>query len=80
MHEIIGRDVWKIVLLLIPIVNIYFLITMFASFAKSYGKTGIGNALAIIFLGFIFIPLWGFSAETRYVGPAEGPVATPAFM
>ena len=83
IHEIIGRDVWKVVLLLIPIVNLYFLITMFISFAKSYGKTGIGNYLCVIFLGFIFIPMWGFSSDVRYVGPSEGAAAlapTPGFM
>ena len=76
MHEIIGREVWKIVLYLIPLVNIYFFITLYISLAKSYGKTGIGNYLALIFLSFIMIPLWGFSDETRYVGPSEGPGTT----
>jgi hypothetical protein len=73
MHEIIGRETWKIVLYLIPLVNIYFFITLYVSFAKSYGKTGIGNYLALIFLSFIIIPLWGFSDDVRYVGPSEGP-------
>ena len=72
MHEIVGRDVWKIVLLLIPLVNIYFGITLYVSLAKSYGKYGIGNYLFIIFLGFIAVPMWGFSDEVRYVGPSEG--------
>lgn len=73
MQEIVGREAWKIVLLLIPLVNIYFAITLYVSLAKSYGKYGIGNYLAVIFLGIIFIPLWGFSNEVRYVGPVEGP-------
>jgi hypothetical protein len=71
MHEIVGREAWKIVLYFIPLVNIYFFITLYVSLAKSYGKTGIGNYLAVIFLGFIFIPLWGFSDDVRYVGPVE---------
>ncbi len=73
MQDIIGREGWKIILLLIPFVNIYFGITLYISFAKSYGKTGIGNYLALIFLSFIMIPLWGFSDDTHYVGPSEGP-------
>ncbi|WP_310392918.1 DUF5684 domain-containing protein [Hymenobacter sp.] len=72
MQDIVGREGWKIILLFIPLVNIYFIITLYVSFAKSYGKTGIGNYLAIIFLGIIFIPLWGFSDEVKYVGPIEG--------
>ena len=75
MHEIIGREAWKIVLYFIPLANIYFLITLYVSFAKSFGKYGIGNYLGIIFLSFIFIPLWGFSQDTQYVGPSEGPNA-----
>lgn len=78
MHEIVGREVWKIVLLFIPLVNLYFFITLYVSLAKSYGKTGIGNYLAIIFLSFIIIPMWGFSDDVRYVGPSEGPAAVPA--
>lgn len=73
MQEIVGREAWKIILLFIPFVNIYFGITLYVSFAKSYGKYGIGNYLAILFLGIIFIPLWGFSDDVRYVGPVEGP-------
>ncbi|MFD2720207.1 DUF5684 domain-containing protein [Hymenobacter monticola] len=73
MQEIVGREAWKIILLFIPLVNIYFGITLYVSFAKAYGKYGIGNYLAIIFLGIIFIPLWGFSNEVQYVGPVEGP-------
>jgi len=78
MHEIIGREVWKFVLLLVPIVNIYFFITLYVSLCKAYGKTGIGNYLAIIFFGFIYIPYLGFSSDVRYVGPVEGPAQTNA--
>ena len=73
MQDIVGREAWKIVLLLIPLLNIYFGITLYISFAKAYGKRGIGNYLAILLLGIIFIPLWGFSNEVRYQGPVEGP-------
>ena len=80
MQDIIGREAWKIILLFIPLVNIYFGITLYTSFAKAYGKRGIGNYLAILLLGIIFIPLWGFSDEVRYQGPVEGPAGdlTPA--
>jgi hypothetical protein len=73
MQDIVGREAWKIILLFIPLVNIYFGITLYVSFAKAYGKYGIGNYLAILLLGIIFIPLWGFSKDVQYVGPVEGP-------
>ena len=75
MHEIAGRETWKIILLFIPLVGLYFAITLNVSLAKSFGKRGIGNYLAMIFLSFIFIPVWGFSDEVRYEGPSEGQLA-----
>ncbi|TGE28720.1 DUF5684 domain-containing protein [Hymenobacter metallicola] len=75
MHEIIGRETWKIILYLVPFVNIYFYITLFVSMCKSYGKTGLGNYLAMIFFSFVYIPYLGFSSDVRYVGPVEGATA-----
>lgn len=78
MQEIVGRETWKIILLFIPIVNIYFGLTLLSSFAKSYGKGGVGNFILLLFFGYIVIPMWGFSNEVRYVGPVESP--QPAMM
>ena len=68
LHEIIGRDIWKLVLLLVPFVNIYFGITLYVSLAKSFGKNDIVSYLLTIF----FAPFYlGFGSAT-YVGPSEG--------
>ncbi|WP_460583636.1 DUF5684 domain-containing protein [Hymenobacter arcticus] len=81
MFEIIGKPLWQIVLFLVPIANLYVIITMVVGMAKSYGKYGIGNYLFAFFLSPIAFAMWGFSAETRYVGPSEGPgaVGGPGF-
>ncbi|WP_195809226.1 DUF5684 domain-containing protein [Hymenobacter polaris] len=76
MFEIVGKPMWQLILFLVPLANLYVAITLYIGLAKSFGKTGIGNYLFIIFLGFIAIPLWGFDAATRYLGPSEGPGAT----
>lgn len=76
MMEIIGKPLWQIILFFIPLANIYVLITIGVGFCRSYGKFGIGNYLFYFFLGFIAIPMWGFSPDTRYLGPSEGPNAT----
>jgi hypothetical protein len=76
MMEITGKPIWQIVLFFIPLANLYVLITLGVSFCRSFGKFGIGNYLFYFFLGFIAIPMWGFSDETRYLGPSEGPNAT----
>ena len=76
MMEITGKPIWQLVLFFVPLANLYVAITLSISFCRSYGKFGIGNYLFYIFLSFIAIPMWGFSPETRYLGPSEGPNAT----
>jgi len=64
--EIVGKPLWWIVLLFIPLVNIVVLIILSIALAEKFGKSaayGIGIAL----LGFIFIPMLGFG-DARYQG------------
>lgn len=65
--EIVGRPWWWILLWLIPLVNIVVGIIVILDLAKSFGK-GVGFALGIMFLTFIFIPVlaWG---DAQYQGP-----------
>ncbi|WP_210515268.1 DUF5684 domain-containing protein [Hymenobacter terricola] len=71
LHEIVGRDLVKILLLLIPFVNIYFFITLYVSLAKSFGKRETGEYVLTIF----FAPFYLGLGDARYVGPSEGPGA-----
>jgi hypothetical protein len=71
--RIIGRPLWWIVLLFIPVANFIVLIISMIDLAKSFGK-GTGFAIGLILLGPIFLPLLGFG-DARYLGPAA---ATPA--
>lgn len=65
--EITGKPIWWIVLMLIPFVNFIILIIVMIDLAKSFGKsTGFGIGCAL--LGFIFIPILGFS-DAKYIGP-----------
>ena len=54
--------------MIIPIVNIIVGIIVSIDLSKSFGR-GIGTALGLIFLPFIFIPILGFGSA-QYVGPA----------
>lgn len=66
--EIVGRPLWFIILMLIPVVNFVAAIIISLDLAKSFGKStafGIG----IVLLGFIFIPMLGFG-DAKYEGPA----------
>ncbi len=65
--EIVGKPIWWLVMLFIPLVNIVFVILMFNALAKSFGK-GSGFTVGLIFLPFIFFPILGFG-DAQYLGP-----------
>lgn len=64
--KLVGREVWWLVLLLIPCVNIVVAIILFMDLAKKFGKSeGYGIGLAL--LPFIFWPMLGFGKD-QYQG------------
>lgn len=66
---IAGRPGWWVVLLLLPYVNIIFLIIVFIDIAKKFGK-GTGYGIGLALLGFIFWPMLGFG-DAQYLGDSE---------
>ena len=66
--EIVGKPIWWIILYLIPLVNIIVIIIIYVALAKAFGK-GVGFALGLIILPFIFYPILGFGDAT-YTKPA----------
>ncbi|MFK7760131.1 MAG: DUF5684 domain-containing protein [Phycisphaerales bacterium] len=68
MCKIAGRPGWWVILLLIPYLNFIFLIILMLDLAKSFAK-GIGFAIGMILLSFIFIPILGFG-DAEYQGPS----------
>ncbi len=71
LHEIVGRETIKLLFWLIPFVNLYFIITLYVSLAKSFGKRETGEYILAIF----FWPFYLGLGDARYVGPSEGPGA-----
>jgi hypothetical protein len=72
--KIVGRPWWWIFLYLIPIVWWIVYIIVYYDLAKSFGK-GVGFAVGVILLPFIFVPILGFGSS-QYVEPyAAGPRA-----
>ena len=66
--EIVGRPLWWIILLIIPIVSIVVMIIVSIDMAKSFGKgTGFGVGLAL--LSFVFYPILGFG-DASYAEPS----------
>jgi hypothetical protein len=74
--EIVGKPWWWLLLMIIPVVNIVFVIWMMNLLSKSFGHSE-GFTIGLVFLGFIFIPILGLG-ESKYVGPAGQPAAPPA--
>jgi hypothetical protein len=65
--EIVGKPIWWILLLLIPLVNIIISIIVTHRLSLSFGQ-GVGTTILLIILPFIGYPMLGFGSAT-YVGP-----------
>lgn len=70
--EIVGRPIWWIVLMFIPICNVIVAIIIAIDMAKSFGKDTVWG-LGLAFFPYIFYPLLGFGSA-QYVGPAAANV------
>jgi len=66
MLEIAGKPIWWIILLFIPLVNFIVGIIVVVALAEKFGK-GVGFALGMIFLPFIFFPILAFG-DAQYRG------------
>jgi hypothetical protein len=64
--KIAGKPAWWFLLMLIPIVNIVIAIIATIAFAEKFGK-GVGFAIGILILGFIFLPILAFG-DAKYQG------------
>ena len=81
LHEIVGREPIKILFWLVPLVNLYFIFTLYISLAKSFGKRETSEYIISVF----FWPFYLGFGSARYVGPSEGSstvlsgAATPSY-
>jgi len=67
--KVAGKSGWWVLLMMIPCVGFIFGILVTVGVAQNFGK-GIGFALGLIFLPFIFYPLLGFGDASYQVAPA----------
>lgn len=64
---------WFLLLMLVPLINLYAFGKMYVDLARAFGK-GIGWGLGLWFLPFVFFPLLGFGDAThRDSGDRGGP-------
>lgn len=76
--RIVGKPWWWLLLMIIPIVNIIYLVWMLNMLSKSFGKDE-GFTVGLIFLGFIFYPILGFGGA-KYIGPYGNKAAFTAYQ
>lgn len=69
MLKIGGNEWWWLLLLFVPIVNIYAMYKIFAGVSKAFGQ-GVGFALGLWFLGLIFWLLLGFGDYSYQGSPS----------
>lgn len=77
--EIIKKPVWWIIMLFIPLVNIYFAVVMMLETAKCFGKSS-GFGIGLVFLPFIFLPMLAFQNDAVYTEPAGETGASDPFQ
>ena len=74
MCKIAGRPGWWLLLMLIPFVNFIIAIILNVDIAKRFGK-GVGFAVGMTLLPFIFWPILGFGSAQYQGGPPAIPAA-----
>ncbi len=62
MCEIASKEWWYILLLCVPIANIYAIYVIYNGISKKFGKTA-GFTIGMIFLPFIFFPILAFEKD-----------------
>jgi hypothetical protein len=62
--EICGKPIWWFILMLIPLVNIVVIIIVYIALARNFGK-GVGFAIGLLLLPFLFFPILGFG-DAKY--------------
>lgn len=66
--EVVGKPIWWIALMFIPIANVVVWILVAHSLSKSFGKDGAFTA-GLVLLSFVFYPILAFGSA-QYQGPA----------
>jgi Family of unknown function (DUF5684) len=78
MTKIAGKPGIWVLWILIPLVNIVFIIWLYNMISKSFGHDE-GFTVGLILLGIIFWPILGFGSS-KYLGPYGNPAAFQAMQ
>jgi len=68
--KLIGRPVYWLLLLFVPILNVFIFSYMHIDLVRSFGKKGLGEHALAILVPFYFFPKIGFDPNEKYLGQA----------
>lgn len=71
MAQLTARPRWWVLLLFLPIVNIFVFYALYLDLLKSFGKQRFWETSVAILLPFIFLPLWGHDPKVNYLGTSH---------
>ncbi|MEM7103763.1 MAG: S26 family signal peptidase [Bacteroidota bacterium] len=66
--QITGRPLWWLILILIPIVNIFVVVYMLIDLVKCFGKYGFFEHALAFLVPFAYLPYIGFNESEKYLG------------
>ncbi|WP_418359293.1 signal peptidase I [Sphingobacterium detergens] len=65
--QITNRPVWYIVLLIVPIVNVFVFYNLYLDFIHCFGKRRFWENCAAVLIPFIVLPLWGRDKNVQFL-------------
>ncbi|MEJ5055213.1 signal peptidase I [Sphingobacterium sp. MYb382] len=71
MTQLTGRPAWWVLLLLVPIVNIFIFYGLYFDLLKSFGKRRFWETAAAVICPFIVLPIWGRDPKVKYLGQSN---------
>lgn len=69
--KIIGKPVWWVAYLFIPILNIFAFYVLLFDLMRCFGKKSLMSQFMIIFIGPVYIPYISFQSDIKYLGRLE---------
>jgi len=66
--QLTGRPWWWVILLIVPIVNLFIGIGLYIDFVKCFGRRSFLDQVGTILIPFIVFPLWGADQKITYWG------------
>jgi len=68
MAQLVGRPTWWVLLLFIPIVNVFIFYDLYLNLIKAFGKRRFWENAAAVLVPFIVLPVWGRDPNVKYLG------------